>query len=82
MMLFKQQRFKNTFPIVISCQHKENIFEERNESEGPEDKGKNTINLLIILMETQLSHEGALIDIERGGTEVTINHTKTLISKC
>lgn len=81
-MLFKQRIKKNTFPIVISWQHNENVFEERNESEGPEDKGKNTINLFIVLMEAQLSREGALVDIERGGTEITINHTKTLISEC
>ena len=71
-----------TFTIISSWHHNEDIFEESYKSKCPEDEGKHPINLFIIPMKAQLPREGRLVDIERGGTEVTINHPKTLISQC
>ncbi|KAI7996379.1 hypothetical protein LOK49_LG10G01743 [Camellia lanceoleosa] len=63
----------------VATAYKWYVFEESNESECPENKGKHPINLFIILMKDQHPGEGGLVDIKRGGTEITINHSKALI---
>ena len=53
-------------PVVVGVEHDEDVFEEKDQSEGPEDEGQHPVDLLAGLLVLNVIRECVHVDVQWG----------------
>ena len=66
-----------TLAIIIGPEHYEDVFDRDHQNQAPDDQGQDAHQIL----SRGWCREGAGIDIERTGADITIYHADRLVGK-
>lgn len=65
---------------VVRAEDDEDVLEEGDEGERPEDEGEDAVDLLVAgRVLDVVTGEGALVDVERRGGHVAVDHPEALV---